>query len=94
MESRRIQAALLASCLISDFLVFPFLDGIGNQAGLFVGIRLVMVFLGEMFDRFVDRFRLAVGVRVGHGNFLSILQEKALGIAKGLLRSEGEPLPT
>ena len=53
-----------------NLLVLPFLDGIGNQAGLFVGIGLVMVFLGEMFDRFVDRFRLAVGVRVGHRRFL------------------------
>jgi hypothetical protein len=59
-----------AGSLVPDihFLVFPFLDGIGNQAGLFVGIRLVMVFFREMFDGFVDRFGLVVGVRVGHGN--------------------------
>lgn len=67
------------------FLVFPFLDGIGNQAGLFVGIGLVMVFLGEMFDRFVDRFRLAVGVRVGHRRFL---QRKSPWDRQGLFDGE------
>lgn len=53
-----------------DFLVFPFLDGIGNQTGLLMGIRLVMVFFREMLDGLVDRFGLVVGVRVGHGNIL------------------------
>lgn len=73
-----------------DLLVLPFLDGIGDETRLFMRIGLVVMFGSEGFQRIVDRFGLAVGVVVGHGQLLSGKAKKAPGSTKGLFGSSNE----
>ncbi len=54
-----------------DFFVLPLLNGVGNDACLFVSIGLMRVGDGELFQRIVNGFRLGVRVGMGHKQGLS-----------------------
>jgi hypothetical protein len=62
-----------------DFFMLPFLDRVGNEARLFMGIRVMEVLFLEMLEGIMDGFGLGGGVSVGHEDGLSNFQiEKAL----------------
>src|SRR5574343_383538 len=68
--------------LDSHFLVFPFLDGFGNESCLFVHVGLMMMRLGELLDGIMDRFGLGLCVR--HAVLLFGVGKKPRAETKGL----------
>ena len=63
-----------------DLLVLPFLDGVGQEARLLVGIRGVVMFFFEVLDGVVAGGGFRGGVGMGHGGSLSCIYGRQFGI--------------
>jgi hypothetical protein len=71
-----------------NLFVLPFLDRVRNKAGLFMGIRLMVMLLLEHLEGIVDGFSLGVGVGMWHDDDPSCFsKKKALGL-QGLFYQE------